>query len=325
MHRRITLAALAGCLAGLTWTAHAPQALAQVPTGSSPAPATPGSPEQVLKVRSGDYFYEPSHLAVRPGPITVEFTNDGPRRHTLNVRDAADQTDLAKSPRVVAGDTVTVSFTIPSEGAFAIYCSEPGHLDQGHQGVLLASVSPANVQAIAPQPAASSAARTQGRRDLSPTLIALWLHVPFITAWIGLVMFDAFALFVPGLPRQQRARMVAWSGPFAILAIVVITATGIWQTIDNPFQEIRSYADLSNLKETTTYGLALFWKHGFVLATFGLTLLARFVLAPRLVRMEDSSPQLPRLHQSLAWTTAANLAACLATLLVATRMVWELH
>jgi len=322
MRGRITLAVL---VVGVIGAAHAAQTLAQAPPVTSPAPAAPGSPDQVLKVRAADYFYEPSQLAVRPGPVTVEFTNDGPRRHTFNVRDAADETDLAKSPRVVAGDTVTISFTLPSEGTFTIYCSEPGHLDQGHWGALLASTSPSNVQALGLPPAASSTGRMQGRGDLSPTLIALWLHIPFITAWIGLVMFDAFALFVPGLPRQQRARMVAWSRPFAIVAIVVITATGIWQTIDNPFQEVRSYADLSNLKETTTYGSALFWKHGFVLATFGLTLLARFVLAPRLVAIEETSPQLPRLHQSLVWTTLANLAACLFALLAATRMIWELH
>jgi putative copper export protein len=162
------------------------------------------------------------------------------------------------------------------------------------------------------------------------TLIALWLHVPFVTVWVGLVMLDLFASIAPGLDPIQRGRMLTWSRPFVILALVVIIATGTWQTIYNPFNVVTSIDALERLRSTTVYGMALFWKHGFVLVTFGLTILTRFVLAPRLVTaalVEEGEEDLGAIQQlrTISWIAAANLMACLAALLLATRMVWELH
>jgi putative copper export protein len=163
------------------------------------------------------------------------------------------------------------------------------------------------------------------------TLVSLWIHVPFITTWIGLVMLDAFATFAPGLSGGQRAGIIAWSRPFVLLAIPVILATGIWQTMENPFYRVESYSDLSELRHRTLYGDLLFWKHACVIATFVLTIAVRFVLAPRLqagslalagpgdgALAADSF----RLVQAGA---VLNLAACLGALLLATRMVVELH
>ena len=113
------------------------------------------------------------------------------------------------------------------------------------------------------------------------TLISLLIHIPFITAWIGLVMFDAFAAFAPGIDEDQRPRLIQWSQKFTLLAIVVIMTTGVWQTMDNPFVRVDSYSDLGTLKDRTLYGDLLFWKHVFVVGTFALTLLIRFYLAPR--------------------------------------------
>jgi hypothetical protein len=117
--------------------------------------------------------------------------------------------------------------------------------------------------------------------------------------------------------------------------------TGIWQTIENPFFRVDAYSKLSELRERTLYGDLLFWKHGFVLATFGLTILVRFILAPRLaaagVRDEVSvrpsgaafaSAEVVPANNTLRLiqlATALNLAACLAAVLLATRMVAELH
>jgi hypothetical protein len=162
------------------------------------------------------------------------------------------------------------------------------------------------------------------------TLIALWFHVPFVTAWIGLVMFDLFAAVAPGLETSQRARMLTWSRPFVVLAIVVILATGIWQTVFNPFFEVTSYETLERLRTNYTYGMLLFWKHGFVLATFVLTWAVRFVLAPRLLAVAVAGggaavADEERILRSISWIAAANLLACLGALLLATRMVWELH
>jgi hypothetical protein len=170
-------------------------------------------------------------------------------------------------------------------------------------------------------------------------LISLWIHVPFITAWIGLVMLDSVAVFAPGLQEQQRARLLLWSRAFVLVAIPVILVTGIWQTMENPFYRVESYSGLSQLRARTLYGDLLFWKHGFVLATFGLTILVRFILAPRLMAgatgtamssggamsmfgMLDDAQRASRLAKL---STLLNLLACLGAVLLATRMVAELH
>ena len=171
------------------------------------------------------------------------------------------------------------------------------------------------------------------RQDL--TMISLWVHVPFIIAWIGLVMLDVVALFAPGLERQQRARLLLWSRPFVLLAIAVILVTGIWQTIENPFYRVESWSGLSELKKRSLYGDLLFWKHVFVIATFGLTLITRFVLAPRFRDDPDGAVvagggALAMVAGTNAFSMTklaalANLGACLGSVLLATRMVFELH
>lgn len=162
------------------------------------------------------------------------------------------------------------------------------------------------------------------------TLLSLWVHLPIVTAWIGLVMFDVFAGLAPGLSAEQRGRMIAWSRPFVIVAIIVIMVTGIWQTMDNPLgPEVRSWSTLQELKEKT-YGLSLFYKHIFVAITFALTLVVRFGLAPRLMAGAQRTgggaiAATLQLERAIVWLSAANLLACLLALIFATRMVWELH
>lgn len=164
---------------------------------------------------------------------------------------------------------------------------------------------------------------------MSKTLLSLYVHLPMVTLWIGLVMLDLYATLVPGLAPGQRARMITWSRPLTILAIVVILVTGIWQTMENPLQPgVRSYAELEKLREST-YGLALFWKHGFVLATFTLTVFVRFFLAPRLgtdvaATGGGVAAAAPRL-QTVRWLALLNLAACAGALVMTTLMIWQLH
>lgn len=161
-----------------------------------------------------------------------------------------------------------------------------------------------------------------GRDDI--TLISLLVHVPFITAWIGFVMFDAFAAFAPGIDEAQRPRLLTWSQKFTIVAIVVIMVTGIWQTMENPFVRVSSFGDLSELKDRTLYGDLLFWKHVFVVATFGLTLAVRFYLAPRSAEVSAAGAG-SALSGLLKPAIVLNLVACLGALLLAARMVIELH
>jgi hypothetical protein len=161
------------------------------------------------------------------------------------------------------------------------------------------------------------------------TQVTLWIHVPLVTAWIGLVMFDLYAMLAPGLEAAQRARLLTWSRPFVVVAIPIIIATGIWQTIHNPLGDLNSFSALTALREKTSYGSMLFWKHGFVIATFALTIYARFFLAPRLILATDAFSLegigTVGLQRSILWVSLANAAMCLGALMLATRMIWLLH
>jgi putative copper export protein len=165
-------------------------------------------------------------------------------------------------------------------------------------------------------------------------LISLWVHVPTVTAWIGFVMLDVVAFLIPGLGRDQRLRMVTWSRSFTVAAIVVILVTGVYQTVYNPVgPEVKSFGELEQLREKT-YGFALFIKHGFVLATFVLTLAVRFVLAPRMERGDTSGLSISgggaaavatSSERLVLLVSAVNLLACLGALISTTRMVFQLH
>lgn len=172
------------------------------------------------------------------------------------------------------------------------------------------------------------------------TLLSLWIHVPIVTAWIGMVMIDVYASNVPGLAVSQRGRMIAWFRPFIIAAIAIILITGIWQTMKNPLSEVSSYAELKDLR-STTYGMSLFLKHIFVVATFFLTLVVHFYFAPRLMNPAAvGTPAGPPVSDTLVataqepvtldltatrWLSVLNVVACAGALIMATRMIWELH
>ena len=92
---------------------------------------------QAVTINTGDYYFKPNETTLRPGSVTVTLVNEGPRRHTFYVRDLADSTDLFKSDdRLVAGESQTITFTLPDVGRYKIYCAIPGHADRGEVGWL---------------------------------------------------------------------------------------------------------------------------------------------------------------------------------------------
>lgn len=108
----------------------------------SPTPGADGRADQsqaaqVLEVKSADYLYEPKELTVQPGPIRVVHTNQGPRRHTFNVRTRDDQANLVTSEQIARGDSVTIDFTILEEGTYRVYCNVSDHAELGHVGNLI--------------------------------------------------------------------------------------------------------------------------------------------------------------------------------------------
>ena len=153
----------------------------------------------------------------------------------------------------------------------------------------------------------------------TPLLISLAIHIPAAITWLGLVLYHAIVAAVPFLTVQQRASLIRRPRWVVLGCIPVIMVTGIYQTIYNPFRTVTDIASLEALRNETTYGLALFWKHGFVMASFGITLLLMYWLAPRLAASEGNSARLSGLA---AW---ANVASCAALLLCVAVMVHQLH
>ncbi|MBI3970074.1 MAG: hypothetical protein HY332_02190 [Chloroflexi bacterium] len=158
-----------------------------------------------------------------------------------------------------------------------------------------------------------------------PLLVSLTIHIPSSIAWLGIVLYDAIIVAVPFLTPAQRGGLLARPRWLVLGVIPVILITGVYQTINNPFSTITDFATLEALRSETTYGLALFWKHGFVLLSFAFTFAVTFWIAPRLVAFADapsSATALSRLPALLAW---GNVAASTALLLCVAVMVFQLH
>ena len=152
------------------------------------------------------------------------------------------------------------------------------------------------------------------------TLLSLLIHVPVVVAWITLVGLEVFLCTARDLPGGRRMRGIAAMRWPTVALLVVFMVTGVWQTMHNPFVPVDSWETLQELKNTTSYGIALFVKHIFVVGTVGLSLASRFVIAPRAIaRGADDAPGMLR---AVVWL---NLLMCLATLLATTRMTMTLH
>jgi plastocyanin len=113
------------------------------PAAGAAAPAAPaGAPQaaaevQTLTVNSGDYWYDPKEITVRPGTIRLTLTNTGPERpHTIAVKNRSGQGDLVRSERAPVGGAASIEFTVSEEGAYQLYCTLPGHADRGQVGTL---------------------------------------------------------------------------------------------------------------------------------------------------------------------------------------------
>lgn len=150
-------------------------------------------------------------------------------------------------------------------------------------------------------------------------LVSMLIHVPTAVGWIAFAAIEAAAITLPGMANRQRGRLIRALGWPTVVLLLVILTTGIWQTMDNPFQPVSNWATLEKLRDTTVYGMSLFIKHIFVFITFALSLAIRFVLAPRL---QPDSDRVGGLLTAAVWL---NVAACVAALLATARMTIQLH
>jgi uncharacterized cupredoxin-like copper-binding protein len=275
------------------------------------------------------YLFSKAELRVKPGPVMVRFSNSATsgRAHTFDVKARDGSGDIVRSERVDPGKTLDVTFTIPDAGTYQFICLLPGHADRGQRGSLIAEVvsTAATPAANTTSSSGSGSSGGGGRPDL--LLVSLIVHIPAVTIFVGLALWDVFLTFMPGIERAQRARMIGKTAVLTLVLIAIIMVTGVYQTIENPFRSIRSYSDLHDLRSDTTYGMALFIKHAFVILTFILSPILRFYFAPRVANVEagPDGAAVASDAKLLQLATVVNLALCMLALMAAARMTIELH
>lgn len=112
----------------------APSTAGQAATQVATATATPAGP-QLVTMKAGEWFFEPSTLSVRPGTVKITMTNDGPDRpHTLVIRQPNGDTELIRTERVEVGQSITVDVNATAVGTYEMLCVLPGHADRGQKG-----------------------------------------------------------------------------------------------------------------------------------------------------------------------------------------------
>jgi plastocyanin len=334
-----------------------------------PGAALAGAPAQAsgqpVVIEMGEqgpaYFYNPKDVTVPAGTVRFLFRNTGSRNHNYVIRLPGGEQRI---PDVGAGQTREQTFTLNQPGTFNVLCDLPTHAQRGMTGTLTVTASTGGTAggATTPAPAAGSGAASgaggsttaaPGGLNLGgspgglPLFISLAIHIPAAIAWLGIVLYQAIVVAVPFLSPAQRGELLARPKWLAVATIPIFTLTGIYQTIYNPISPVTDIASLEALRNETSYGLALFLKHGFVMASMALTLALSFWFAPRLATLgapqtrvatvgtqidvvttgangatggNGASPfSLPAL---VAW---ANVAACVALLDCVSVIVFQLH
>jgi len=300
--------------------------------GGSTASAT--QTPQVVEIQAMEqgqtYLFSKAELRVKPGPVTVRFSNAATsgRPHTFDVKTKDGSGDIVRSDRVDPGKTLDVTFTIPDAGTYQFICLLPGHADRGQKGSLIAEVASTGATPAAGTTSSNGSGSSSGgggRPDL--LLVSLLVHIPAVTIFVGLALWDVFVTFTPGLEQGQRGRMIGKTAVLTLVLIAIIMVTGVYQTIENPFRSIRSYSDLHDLRSDTTYGMALFIKHAFVILTFILSPILRFYFAPRVANVAAGTDGAAVASDAklLQLATVVNLALCMLALMAAARMTIELH
>ena len=292
--------------------------------------------------RGSEYFFTPKEVTVPAGAVRFTFRNAGARRHNFVVRLPGGEQRI---PDVSAGSTYEQTFTLTQPGTYDFLCDLPMHAQRGMTGKLTveagpgaapgpgaaattapATPGPGTPGAGSPSTADTRAAAIGGSAAGLPLFVSLAIHIPAAIAWLGIVLYQAIVVAVPYLNPAQRGGLLQRPRWLVLLTIPLFGVTGVYQTIYNPISTVTDIASLEALRHTTTYGLALFWKHGFVLTSMALTLAVTFWFAPRLAALADdkravASPPSNR-TALLAW---ANVAACVALLVCVSVIVFQLH
>ena len=133
--------ALAGCGSSSSTTsssASTPAPAAPAASSSTPsaaAPATSGA-TQIVDIAAnpeGQLKYDKTSVTVKPGKVTIAFTNMAPLEHNVTVESSSHQTEGATP--TFKGGTKTLSLNLKA-GTYKFFCSVPGHRAAGMEGTV---------------------------------------------------------------------------------------------------------------------------------------------------------------------------------------------
>ena len=93
--------------------------------------AAPQSFELHATDQGSGFTFQPAALQVKPGEITIKYTNDSIRNHNLVVKSKDGATELAHSKDLDQGQATEVKFTVTEEGQYQFLCDHTGHGDRG--------------------------------------------------------------------------------------------------------------------------------------------------------------------------------------------------
>jgi plastocyanin len=93
-----------------------------------------GSTVKISADPSGQLAFEQKSVtAPKPGPVTIDFTNDSPVGHDVHVADQSGK-DLGGT-NVITGGSTTATVNL-KPGNYTFFCSVPGHEEAGMKGTL---------------------------------------------------------------------------------------------------------------------------------------------------------------------------------------------
>jgi plastocyanin len=96
---------------------------------SAGLPAVEGPTSPALDVTATEFAYDPDAVAVAAGSFDIVLRNEGAVFHDLRIEGQAVIVEAG------AGDTSTVQASLGA-GRYRFFCSIPGHVEAGMEGVL---------------------------------------------------------------------------------------------------------------------------------------------------------------------------------------------
>ncbi len=101
-------------------------------TEATTTEASSGGGGETIDISDTEFALDPSDPTAAAGPVTINVSNDGETVHDLEVEGNGVE---EVTPSIEAGGSAQLNVELEA-GEYKIYCTIPGHADQGMEGTL---------------------------------------------------------------------------------------------------------------------------------------------------------------------------------------------